>query len=306
MRASKRITLLAIGLWLVSCVIGSVFPWEVIDGARNGMDTAHNVLLAADRAEGTGRILLLGSSPVVLGISAKEIERRTGMPTFNIGVSDAAEFFDDYMSRVLPYIRKGDVVIVSDPRWLDPTRQKLSPGCTEQIAGNCLGWRFAALPHLSLAGRFVMNLHQPIGIVPADRDARGDNTAMDPGRLHKPVRTMPPPDRIAALDVRQMAGIVDELHRHDACPLLALGPVFVSESEQAAWDSQVSSLQSAVFKSGYGRFLLSDDVLRTDRADFLDSYEHPSALGRSDWTNRIIARLMDRSMGPCVSFSAAR
>jgi hypothetical protein len=306
MRASKRITLVAIGLWLVSCAVGSLFPWEVVNNARIGMDEVQGVLLVADREKGSGRILLLGSSPVVLGISAKEIEQRTGMPTFNIGVSDAAEFFDDYMNRILPHIRKGDIVVVSDPRWLDPSRQKLAPGCTERIAGNCLGWWFGTLPHLSLAGRFVMNLHQSIGIVPVERDARGDYAALDPSRLHKPVRTMPPPERNAAEDLKQMTQIVDELHRHDACPLLALGPVFVSEREQATWDGQVNSLQSAVFKSGYGRFLLSDGVLQTDRANFLDSYEHPSALERRNWTNRIIGRLMDRSMGPCVSFMVTR
>lgn len=305
MRASKRITLLAVGLWLVSCLVGSIFPWEVVDRARLGMDEVHGVLSMADQMTEAGRIFLVGSSPTVLGISAKEIERRTGMPTFNIGISDSAEFFDDYMGRILPHIRKGDVVVVSDPRWLDPSRQKLAPGCTERIAGDCLGWWFGALPHLSLAGRFIFGLHQSIGITRIDRDAHGDNDSLDPSRLHKPVDPMPPPERIAAVDVKQMTRIVDELRRHDACPLLALGPVFVSEREEMSWSSQISSLQSAMSKSGYGRFLLADDVFKTDRANFLDSYEHPSAVERSSWTNRVIGRLTDRALGPCVSVTAA-
>jgi hypothetical protein len=307
MRGSKRITLLAVGLWLMSCIVGSLFPWEVVYRARMGLDEIYDVFAVADQIKGQRRVLLVGSSPIVIGMSARQIEQRTGLPTFNVGINDAAEFFDDYMSRILPHVRKGDIVVVSDPRWLDPSRAKLAPGCTEKVAGNCLGWWFNALPHLSLVSRFLFDFHHVIGAKVIDRDAHGDNDAMDPTRLHKAVDTMPPLNKmIAALDIKQMAQIIDEFHRHEACPLLAVGPVYVNEREKALWNSQVTSLQSAVSKSGYGRFLLADDVLQTDRANFLDSYEHPSPLERDSWTNRIIDRLTDRSMGPCVTFTAAQ
>jgi len=305
MHASKRITFLAAGLWLAACLVGSIFPWDVVDRARLGMDEVHSVLSMADQTKAAERIFLVGSSPIVLGISAKEIERRTGVPTFNIGINDSAEFFDDYMGRILPHIRKGDIVVVSDPRWLDPLRLKLAPGCTERLAGNCLGWWFGTLPHLSLAGRFILGLHQSIGPTRIDRDAHGDNDALDPSRSHKPFDTMRPPAQIATADVKQMTQIVDELRRHDACPLLALGPVFVSEREEMSWNSQIGALQSAMSKSGYGRFLLADDVFKTDPADFLNSYEHPSAVGRRNWTNQVIARLTDHVLGPCISITAA-
>ena len=306
MRASKRITLLALSLWLTSCLIGSIFPWDVVNQARDGMEQVRGVLLMADQTTAAGRIFLVGSSPTIIGISAKEIERQTGIPAFNIGVTDSAEFFDDYIGRILPHIRKGDIVVLSDPRWLDPSRRKLAPGCTERIATNCLGWWVGALPHLSLVTRFIFGLHQSIEIARIERDAHGDYDVLDLSRLKKSVDTMLPPERIAVVDVKQMAGIIDEFRRYDACPLLALGPVFISERDEVEWSSQVNSLQGAVFKAGYGRFLLADQVLQQDRANFLDSYEHPSAQERRNWTDRIISRLTDRSLGPCQSLAAAR
>jgi predicted membrane metal-binding protein len=101
-----------------------------------------------------------------------------------------------------------------------------------------------------------------------------------------------------------MSSLITRLRARGACPLLAIGPILVGGKQQASWVSELGSLQNAAYKIGLGRYILSDDVAQVERAQFLDSFEHPSSKGRAEWTRRIINRLKDREMNPCAAVMA--
>jgi len=307
MHASKKITILAVSLWLISCAVSClVVPWEVVYNARYELSKVRQVWSVADQAQLPGRILLVGSSPVRMAMSARKIERATGIPSFNLGASNAAEFFDDYLDDVMRHVRTGDIVVVSDPAWLDISRPRLPVGCIAEIRHDCLAWHFKLLPNLKPAMIFLLNALAPPSPSGNMRDARGDNTGQDIDARAISIEPLAPSVELATTDVGKMNSLIRRLRAVDACPLLTLGPVFINDGELAPWQTQLTTLKNSAYKSGFGRFLLSDDVVYSDRADFSDSFEHPTRSAGAAWTDRIIARLMDRSNGPCAAFMAGR
>jgi hypothetical protein len=304
------LTIVVLGLWVVACGL-SVFltPLQVTYFARRNLANLSRVLAAAATSPGDTRIMLVGSSPVRIGLSAARIEQATGIPTFNLGVPDSAEFFEDYIDTVMQHLRTGDVVVVSNPLWLDPNRASLKAGCVRRLVRDCLTWRVSAFPHLNLTIQYMLKPMLLDALGPARSPTvgfHGDGIAPQPVQENKAIEPMPPPPaEMVATDLAQISRLIERFREREACPLFALGPVFVRDKERPSWTKNLDALRAAAYKGGLGPYLLSDEVAQVDRSQFGDSPEHPSINGGADWTRRIIDRLRDRTMGPCSAVMAA-
>lgn len=299
MHGSKPITFLALGFFLAAWIVGALFPWDVLAVSVIGFDQLYSILAAADRSANANRIMLVGSSPVHLGLSAQRIEKETGIPTFNLGTDGAGTYFSDYLGHVIPHVRNGDIVVVSNPSWLFPSGSHLDPGCTSTLTLRCASFRPRLFPHLLDVLMVSFNWTAPSFKSEAGRDHWGDAADVSLDAHAAIPNRLKPSDPIVAVDLSDMANIIHELHRKEACALLSIGPVLVDEEDLATWNRELSSLQSAAAKRGLDRAILNDQVLSTNRTDFLDTFEHPSARLGAVWTQHIADRLIGRSNAPC-------
>src|SRR5512143_2597087 len=114
MRAHKRFALsLVLGatVFLVaSIVVRQHIPDEYIGAQRAYLAEVETQLAEFDSLAPRQRIALVGSSPVILGLSAEEIETATGTPARNLAMDASRSVFDDYASMIVEHIRPGDVV----------------------------------------------------------------------------------------------------------------------------------------------------------------------------------------------------
>src|SRR6202012_5061160 len=101
-------------------------PWGTLQFGRAALEQSLQLARGMTQDADTPRILLLGSSPAVLGLSAEKIAAATKLPTFNLAAPTSVEFFPDYMEMMMPFVRPDDVVVLSDPNWLGRGSKVLS------------------------------------------------------------------------------------------------------------------------------------------------------------------------------------
>jgi len=302
MHGFKRLTIVALSLWASGALVSAAVPWDAVEAGRASIETIQPVGDLAKRTAKSPKILLVGSSPVVLGLSAKRIESATGLPTFNLGVFGALTFFPEYLEKVEALVQPGDIVVVSNPNWIHSLDAKLPTGCISSFRLACLRWRPRPMPHLIevirvLSGRLAVDP----GVV---RDGAGDAVVVRSANTAATIPPLPFDGSIsdeASAEVRQT---VEVLRAKGACPVIALGPILVDPREREKWLKEQSATEARIAKLGLANATISEGLVNTDRGLFLDTYEHPAASERAAWTDRVIQRLVSKYQSPCAGSMA--
>src|SRR4051812_9084653 len=122
MRNPKRLVFVAVSLLAAGILAlgGSIALREAIPDDYIGAERAYllelqNQLAEFDSLKDGQRIVLIGSSPVIMGLSAERIEAATGFPTRNLAMDASRAVFHDYTALVAEHLRAGDVAIIVDP-----------------------------------------------------------------------------------------------------------------------------------------------------------------------------------------------
>src|SRR5579859_2481147 len=297
MRGSRRLTFVALLIWACGMLVSAVVPWLVIEGGRSALADLDTIGANAKASAATPRILLIGSSPVVLGLSAEEIARATGLPTYNLGVWTALFFFPEYLDRAMEFVRPDDIVILSNPNWLNRQSPILGEGCIGKFSASCTLWRPRPLPDLV---EFVKVLS---GLWPTDfgvkRDPVGDLVTVRIRNGAETIPTLPYVGRISDGVVADLAQAAARLRKLGACPLLTLGPIFVEPKERDRWLGEQSAAEARVAELGLSASVITDGMVNTDRSLFLDGFEHPAPSERVIWTRRVVERLVSPTQSPC-------
>ncbi|HLZ65661.1 MAG TPA: hypothetical protein VKQ29_05485 [Aliidongia sp.] len=299
MRGFKRLTALALALWCAGMLVSSVTPWEVIVSGRSALDEVQAITRTLGTDSKTPRVLLLGSSPVALGLSAEQIGKETGLPAFNLAAWSALSYFPEYLKHVMPVVHPDDIVIISNPNWFVRANATLGEGCVDHVTTNCLTWRPKPLPHLMevvkvLSGAFPRDFMMP-------RDAQGDAMPVVYAHHSESIDVVPFSGRFADRAVPELRQIVEMIRARGACAVLAPGPIYVDQGERENWQRETDAAEARLAKLGLARAVVADDIINTDRSLFLDGYEHPSDRGRKLWSERIVDRLVSKSSSPCSS-----
>ena len=304
MHGFKRLTFAALLLWGCGMLVSAVIPWEIIAEGRSALATVSRIGEMAKTEGGAPRILLIGSSPVVLGLSAKEIADATGVPTFNLAVPGVLPFFPEYLDTAAAFVRPDDIVVISDPNWLARGNATLTKGCVGSFSLSCAVWGPRPLPHLIEFARVLFGTW-PTKNTAIVRNAIGDAVAVRSFNAAETIPTLPFAGRFADQVAVELRKTVENFRARGACPLITLGPIFVDADEQEQWRREQNATEARVAKLGLALSVITDGAVNTDRSLFLDSYEHPTAAERAIWTERVISRLVSRSQSPC-SRSLAR
>ena len=299
----KRFTFVSLTLLVGSLVLlgGSIVLRQLIPddyiGAQRAYVSAQERQLAEFDSLRTGqRILLIGSSPVIMGLSAQQIETATGIPTRNLAMDASRSVFEDYAARVVDHMRPGDVAIIANPNLRRLPQLQLPLRCVNHFGFECIRKQSGFSPHI-VQDALVLFTDRSFGSEPLAQTPRGDFIFSEPSKF----MTIPPKfdgpfPKNGADDIAKLAR---EVRRHGGCPIFVLTPLLPKSGEIALWQNEFTGLRREVDEAGLHNIMVEDSPLWSDPTLFHHD-EHMSERGREVWSRSIIAKLQENGLpGNC-------
>jgi hypothetical protein len=290
----KKFAFVASGLLVVSALFfaGSVgfrqhIPDEYIGAQRAYLSALERQLAEFDSITTTPRIAVIGSSPVIMGLSAEQIETATGVPTRNLARDASRSVFDDYAAMVVEHIRPGDVIIVGNPNLRKLPQMELPLTCVKHFGFECIRTQSGFRPRI-VQDALVLFTDRAFGYEQLARTPRGDFIFP-----RKPEYAAFRPKFMGSFPktgADNMAKFAADVHRHGGCPILVLTPLLPEQGEIALWQREYTRLWREIDAAGLHDIVVQDSPLWNDRSLFHHD-EHMSERGREVWTRSVIAKL---------------
>lgn len=227
------------------------------------------------------RIVMVGSSPVVFGLSAAQMQAATGCAAVNLGLIDIGQQVERYLVDLLPLVRPGDYVVLSDRSWVDQSADENL--CTDKPQWACFLVSLRPVPNLAQDFR-------NIGGGSRRRTMQGDlvDYAVTGIQLQR--------SGIAAADdidarVGRMARQAALIQARGAFPVMAPTPMLANSATRPIFARQLAFLSERMRASiGIGIWL--DPPLETDASLFSPEGRHSSETGRARWTHQVASELL--------------
>lgn len=284
MGAYKRLIVTSAALWAISTVIGAY----IVALADTRVAELEQALHDLDSVKGERRVVLVGSSNVLLGLSASQLRELSGLPGHNVATYAARPSFREYFRRVMQRIRPNDVVIVSPPMGVVMEAGSEPFGCEDPMGVQCLAHHWTAVPRLLSS----INPRGASLVWPEERAAAGD-VIFRPGKGRTPdAKSMPMP-RFSEDSVAIVSEQVEMIRARGACPVIAFSPQLVVENERSRWDREFARAKDALKAAGVNDPLVGTMMVTTDPRHFLNDPEHPSMVGREEWTRMVFKDLQE-------------
>jgi hypothetical protein len=284
-----------------SIAVRKLIPDEYI-GAQRAYVAQFEGLLADFDSLSTGqRIALVGSSPVILGLSSEQIETATGVPTRNLAMNSSRAVFQDYAALVVEHIRPGDVVIIANPNLRKPPQMQLPLTCVKHFGFECIRMQDGFRPRI-VEDATVLFTGRSFGDEGYQRTLHGDFIFPNPPQfMVAPPKFAGPFPKNSADD---MAKIAMDVRRHGGCPIFLLTPLFPEPGEIALWQDEYAKLWREIDEAGLHDIVVEDSPLWNERTDFHHD-EHPSEHGREIWSGMVLAKLQKNGLpGSCGRVNA--
>jgi hypothetical protein len=285
MRGYKHLAAIALTGWLAAVLLHA-WSSNSLELRLYAADT-REALDTLDRSNAPCRVLIVGSSPAVFGISAATINERTGCAVANLGLLDVGALLDNYLRTIIERVRPGDVVLLTDRRW---TEQDLKLRiCESNDDWRCYVWNLHLAPNFAERIRFLNGLNLM-------RDARGDLTEFPPMTVRlvrvasKPIGDIE--DRLSLI-ARQSA----EIRARGGCPVFAPVPIQIEPASRSALEDTYAKLGQSVSMT-VGPGVWQQPLLETDSSLFVLEGQHTSESGRKRWTTSLLSALSKHCVAP--------
>jgi hypothetical protein len=268
-----------------SIAVRKLIPDEYIGAERAYLSQVESLLTDFDSLSQGQRIALVGSSPVILGLSAEQIENATGVPTRNLALNSSRGVFRDYTAMIAQHIRPGDVVIIANPNLRKAPQMELPLTCVRHFGFECIRMQDGFQPHI-VQDSLVLFTNQSFGEEATRRTARGDYVFEEPQFQRFPGKFAPFPQNSA----QDMAEIAMDVRRHGGCPIFVLTPFLTDSKNLPLWQGEVTKLWRNIDEAGLNDVVVEDSPIWNERTLFHHD-DHMSERGREIWTRMILAKL---------------
>ena len=265
-----------------SIVFREHIPDDYIGAQRAYLSALERQLAEFDAITTTQRIALIGSSPVIMGLSAEQIETATGVPTRNLAMDASRSVFGDYAAMVIEHIRPGDVVIIGNPNLRKLPQMELPLTCVKHFGFECIRAQSGLRPRI-VQDALVLFTDRAFGYELLPRTPRGD--LIFPG---KPQYAAFRPKFIGSFPrngADNMAKFAADVHRHRACPIFVLTPLLPERGEISLWQREFTRLWREIDEAGLHDIVVQDFPLWNDQTLFHHD-EHMSERGREVWISK--------------------
>jgi len=284
--------LVVVVLLAISIGVRKSIPDEFIGAQRAYLNQLEGLLAGFDSLSTGQRIALVGSSPVIMGMSAEQIETATGVPTRNLALDASRSVFQDYVTLVAEHIRPGDVVVIANPNLRKSPQMQLPLSCVKHFGFECIRYQEGFLPHI-VQDSLVLFTNQSFGDETLARTAHGDFIFPEKVQFTvAPPKFAGPFPANSAGDMAKLAAIV---RSHGGCPIFVLTPFWPEENEVGLWQNEIDRLWQGIDAAGLHDIVVPDSPLWNERTLFHHD-EHPSERGREIWSRAIIAKLQERGL----------
>jgi hypothetical protein len=270
----------AFGIWLVAVVTHATVTSTSF--FRFWMINLEHKLEKFAAQKAACRIFLIGSSPIVFGLSATQLQAETGCAAANFGMLAGADVLDDYLQMVLRNVNSGDVVVLRDRDWTYPELK--TTRCEDKPVWLCFVLSLDLSP--SLRQDFVF-LTDPIW----SRSVNGDLISFPPyvGRLAR-ISNAPLPDSDFRLKI--LAAQAANIESRGAHAILAAVPMLVSETARPGLELAFARFATEVKATTGPSTQWLGPLLETDVAMFTMDGQHSSEAGRRRWTKLVAASVV--------------
>lgn len=300
MRAHERLVVgvLISGILFLaaSIVVRQQIPDEYIGAERAYLSAVERQVAEFDALAPRQRIALIGSSPVIMGLSAAQIERATGTPTRNLALDASRAVFDDYAEMVVEHVRPGDVVIVANPNLRKPPQLEMPLSCVKHFALACRRKQSGFRPRI-VQDALVLFTDRAFGYESQPRTPHGDYIFSGAPQYEqfRPKFT----GQFPRNGVADMAKLAADVRQRGGCPIFVLTPLLPEPNDVPLWQNEFEKLWRQIDEAGLHDIVVEDSPLWSERT-FFHHDEHMSERGREVWTRSIIAKLRRNGLpGSC-------
>lgn len=296
MRVSRAFAIGALVIWTLAVLLTSAFPWPYLYSERGLLTILKTELADFDTLPGRTRVMLLGSSPVRLGLSAGTIEAQLGLPTRNLALLASRRIFTEYLALAMSHLRRGDVVVLDEPNLISPIDASYPMECADHVSVRCVHWNFGAVPHAVDAARTIF-ASRPSQEFVGKLAPNGDYVfAGDQPEANMP-RT-PFMGHFASDAITTLSALMGEFAERGVCPIFVFSPFLIHASEMPLWQREFADFWRRAEAAGVGKRTLVVSPLWVDPKLFLLE-EHLNTAGRELWTNSVIAEIRKRRLTDC-------
>lgn len=268
MRGSRIVLWTCVSLWLVAAA--GVAAFKATDALRF---LPPSLYARMPEPAGPGqpcRVLLVGSSPAVFGLSARQVQDATGCRSANLAGLSIGIQLTGYLETMAPRLRPGDVVVLSDWCWI--------VDCGRHPWPRKFVHHLKAVPSLGRVVREVMQWDD-------GRSEFGDllnfQGAPPEDQARSEISIRPVADALRLVEYQKR--LIEE---RGATAIFAPPPFLAHPAQARALARQLDS-HSAALGAWAGRSRWVDPEALSDTSLFVDEH-HASPAGRDRWTGRVI------------------
>lgn len=278
MRESNRLVILALLGWATAVLVHATLSSSA--QVHFALSDAPDWIKYSAKNRNKCNIYIVGSSTVVFGLSAADIQAATGCATVNTGLLGIGNLVTSHLELVLQHTKPGDIVVVSDRNWSDLAVEHSY--CAQQARIACFLTSLRFVPRLAEDANLVLEGN-------LQRSDQGDLLIFPP--LAGEAILMPN-RRLADFSYRLqvMAAQARKIRERGAIPILTTSPIFVASADRAELLRQYIKFCAEV-ESTVGAGVWLDPLLLTDPNAFSLEGRHTSAAGRKAWTDQVVAAL---------------
>ena len=291
-RAGVALILVGALLFAFGLVLRRTIPDTYIGAQRAYLTELERQLAEFDTIASGRRIALIGSSPVILGLSAKQIESATGIPTRNLAMNASRGVFKEYAAMVFEHLRPGDIAVIVNPNVTRLPLLEMPLSCVWQFGLKCIRDQGGRRPRF-IEDAMVLFTDRAFGYETSPRSSRGDFIFPEDSPLQSIPRAFTGPfPKNTASDLAELAEVA---RRDGLCPIIALTPLLPQPEEHALWQSEFDELYQELGRAGLRDIVVQGAQLWSDPSLF-HHHEHPSERGREIWSQSVIAKLQEGTL----------
>lgn len=274
MQEFKKVSYLAVSIWLSSILIAN---WFHFNSEIKKDPTFINQLLHLERDYSSkNKILVYGSSGLLMGISSELIEKNIGINSFNLSSSGLGGQIEMAIKSIAPKSYPADVILIGDRDYRNPTSEN------------------TIFKKISNSIKIIPNLRPSFFPVASNRSLRGD-LEIYPESFFIAKSHNPLPIYNEKLIIKKMQTQIKLAKQLDLCPVLIFVPILVNPNEKAQFELATKNLISHAESEGLSQNILNLLSVETDKNLFSDQF-HLSKNGREKWTKAVTNELLERNL----------
>lgn len=274
MREFKNISILAVIIFTTSIFISNL---NIIKLKIENNSIFKNKLIEIDKIDKSyNKIIIYGSSPLLMGISAKIIQRNTKIESHNLSSAGLEGQFEIAIKSIVSKTTPGDIILIGDRNFRINKIKK--PVINDFI------YNIKLLPNLK--SKFFPHQYK--------RTLEGDLDSY-PKTFFNLTESIGAIDYDEELMFEKMMLYKNIITSFGACPIFVLTPILVKPNDKEKFELATKKLIAYAETMELSQNIIKSISIEDDKDTFMDT-SHMSQFGRDKWSEDLTSEILDRDL----------